>query len=109
MERLNDNLQSNISNNRVWPAGIAGSDMHWIYYGYWGNNMTYSYLYPDEVVNKTNLHNAMRQGRTVASTDGTLTSFFVIYGGTERHVGSVVGVPSGTTVTLRGRAIPASG
>lgn len=106
-QRLNSNLQSNITYKRVQPAATSGSDMHTLYAGSWGRHMTYIYL-GSNPKSEANLQAAMRDGRTFASSDGSLTSFYTVVGGKEYHVGDVVPISAGTSVTLRGRAIPAS-
>lgn len=106
-QRLNSNLQSNITNNRVQPAATSGSDMHSLYVGSWGRHMTYVYLGTSPKT-KANIQTAMRNGRTIASSDGSLTSFYTTVGGTQYHVGSAVNITSGTSVAFQGRAIPAS-
>jgi hypothetical protein len=105
VQRLNDNLQANIANNRVHPVATSGSDMHSYLQAPWGKKMTYIYC-PTKSL--SNLQNAMKQGRTVASSDGSLTSFYTTVVGTTYHVGSVVNISSGTSVVLRGKAVAAS-
>ena len=70
--------------------------------------MTYICLKANESKTRANLQNAMRIGRTVASADGSITSFHTNVNGVLYGVGDIVPISPGTSVTFTGKAIAAS-
>lgn len=97
--RLVSGLQSTISGNG-FVVGYSGSDLHFFSIGRWGDCLDYVYC---STQNMSSIHAAARAGKVVASSDGSMTTYEAVYGGTTYALGTVVPVASGGTVTLRGQ------
>ena len=97
---LTNNLQGIISGSYPKIIGMAGSDSHSVNPENFGRNMTYVFTDKIDAPSQDNVYTALREGKVIASSDGSFAAFTVRKYDTSNYAGpgQIIEVNTGDTL-----------